>query len=107
MKKHLPLLQIVQSAKPKLRKTIISNSDLDFIKTLNDCVNNILAGNFILTDSEKQDLKKFKTTLRKISKSKGGLKEKKKIIVQTGGAFLPTLLAPIVAAGIAQFLNKK
>lgn len=107
VKKHLPVLQLVQSAKPKLRKSILLNCELDFIKTIDECIYNTLKGNIPIKDSEKKKLQKYKSTLRKILKSKVGLRKKRKIISQTGGAFLPALLAPIVAAGIVQFLNKK
>lgn len=107
VKKHLPLLQLVQSSKPKLRKSIIANCGLDLIETIDECIYNTLNGNIPLTDSEKNSLKKFKSILRKVLKAKGGLNNKRKVISQSGGSFLPTLLQPIVAAGVAQFLAKK
>lgn len=106
VKKHLPLLKLVQVANPKLRKNIIISCDLDLIKTIIECIYNTLNGNFPLKDAEKKKLKKFKSVLRKILKAKGGLKAKRKIIVK-GGAFLPTLLHPIVLAGEHTFLRKR
>lgn len=100
VKKHLPALALVKDAKPKLRKTIILNCDLDLIKTINECVYNTLAGNIPLTDKEKEKLKKFKTILRKILNTKGGLNKKRKVISQNGGSFLSTLLTPIVEAAL-------
>lgn len=107
VKKHLPILQLVQQAKPKLRKSILSNFELDLIKTIIECIYNALNGNIVLKTSEKNKLKKFKSILRKVLSAKGGLNNKRKIICQNGGAFLPHLLGPIVTAGIAQFLNGK
>lgn len=107
MKKHLPVLQLVQKAKPKLRKSILLNCELDFIKTLIECIYNTLKGNINLSESEKKKLKKYKSILRKILETKGSLAKKRKVISQNGGAFLPSLLAPIVAAGITQFLSQK
>lgn len=107
VKKHLPVLQLVQKAKPKLRKRIILHCELDFIKTLDECIFNTLKGNIPLKSSEKKKLLKYKGTLRKILKSKSNLNNKRKIISQSGGAFLPALLAPIVAAGIAHFIDRK
>lgn len=107
VKKHLPLLQLVQTAKPKLRKTILLNCGLDLIKTIDECIYNTLCGNIRLTESEKKSLKKFKSVLRKVLKAKGGLNKKREIISQSGGSFLPTLLLPIVTAGVAQFLAEK
>lgn len=98
VKKHLPILKLVQSAKPKLRKNIILHCDLDLIKTITECVYNILNGNFPLKECEKEKLKKFKAVLRKLSNTKGGLNNNRKAISQTGGAFLPVLLYPIVTA---------
>lgn len=99
VKKHLPILKLVQSASPKLRKSIVSNCDLDFINTLVECVFNSVNGHIPLSESEKKKLKKFKTILRKVLKTKGGLCKKRKVIVQNGGGFLPVLLQPIVLAG--------
>lgn len=107
VKKHLPVLQLIQKAKPKLRKSILVNCELDLIKTLDECINNTLQGNIHLSDTEKAKIKKFKSILRKIHQSTGGLNKKREILVQNGGAFLTHLLAPIVAAGIVQFMQKK
>lgn len=98
VRKHLPLLELVQVAKPKLRKSIILHCDLDLIKTIDECIFNTLHGNIPLADSEKEKLKKFKSILRKILSTKGGLNKKRKVISQHGGSFLPPLLEPIVAA---------
>lgn len=105
VKKHLPLLELIQSAKPKLRKSILATCDIDFVRTLLECIFNTLNGNINISDSDKKKLKQFKTILRKVLHSKGGLKKKREVIVQNGGAFLPHLLAPIVSAGVAQFVK--
>lgn len=98
VKKHLPILQLVKDAKPKLRKSIINHSDLDFINTIDECILNTLKGNVPLTGNEKEKIKRFKSVLRKICNTKGGLNKKRKAISQSGGAFLPVLLTPIVEA---------
>lgn len=103
VKKHLPILSLVKDAKPKPRKTIISNCNLSLIKTINECIYNTLVGNIQLTDKEKEKLKKFKSVLRKILNTKGGLNKKRKVISQCGGSFLPTLLEPIVTAAFHNF----
>lgn len=98
VKKHLPALKLVQSAKPRLRKSILTNCDLDLIRAILECIQNTLLGNIKLTTNEKNKLKKFKSVLRKLLKSSGNLEEKRNLIVQNGGSFLPALLKPIVAA---------
>lgn len=107
VQRYLPLLQILQSAKPKLRKSILQNADAELISTLIECIYNTLNGNVILNKSETNKLKKFKNVLRKILNSKGRLSRKRQIIIQSGhGAFLPILLAPIVSAALTHFLGK-
>lgn len=107
VKKHLPALQLIQTSKPKLRKNIILHCDLDLIRTIDECIYNTLNGNIILHPSEIENLKKFKSILRKILKTKGGLSKKREIISQNGGAFLATLLKPIVTAGLVHFVEKE
>lgn len=96
VKKHLPALRLVQFAKPKLRKSIIANCDLELIKTILECIQNTLNGNFKLTPAEASELKKFKSVLRKILNTPGNLNSKRDLILQNGGSFLPILLKPIV-----------
>ena len=107
VKKHLPILKLVQSSKPKVRQQIILHCGLDLINTIDECIYNTLKGNIPLKRSEIIKLKKFKKILRKICQCDGGLKQTRKKIVQSGGEFLPTLLQPIVKAGEAHFLLRK
>lgn len=106
VRKHLPLLQTIQKAKPKLRKEILKNADTSLIKTIIECVHNVLVGNVPLENKNKKKLLRYKNILRSLVKSKSGIKHKKKIIVQSGGAFLPALLVPIVTAAISHFMSK-
>lgn len=106
VKKHLSLLKLVKESPPDCRHKIIRYSDLELINTINECVYNTLKGNIPLKKSEISKLKKFKKILRKIFRNVKGLKNTRKIIVQSGGAFLPTLLSPIVAAGEYHFNSR-
>lgn len=107
VKKHLPVLKLLQTAKPSVRKNILLNCDLSVIKTISECIFNTLTGLIPLTKSEKQKLIKFRAILRKILNSRVALKKKREIVVQCGGAFLPNLLKPIVTAGEIVFNSEK
>lgn len=50
-------------------------------------------------------LKKYKNTLRRINKAGRKLTQKKKVIIQAGGAFLPALLSPIIGILLERLLN--
>ena len=107
VKKHLPLLKLLKEAHPDLRFTLIRYSDLDFINTICECVHNTLKGNIPLKKLEVTKLRKFKRVLRKFFQTDGGVKKKQKVIIQSGGAFLPVLLSPIVTAGEIHFNSRK
>ena len=107
VKKHLHFLKVVHSSEPEFRQQIILNCDLDLINTINECVYNTLKGNIPLKRSEIMKLQKFKKILRKICGCHDGLEKTRKMIIQSGGEFLPTLLQPIVKAGEQYFLQKR
>lgn len=107
VQKYIHILHTLQTAKPRLRKSILENADIQLIKTLIECVQNTLSGNVPLNQNEIKKLKRFKTVLRVLLNSKCKLEKKRKLIIQSGGgAFLPVLLAPIVSAAINHFLKK-
>lgn len=106
VKKHLSILKLVQGSKPKLRQQIISQCNLDFINTIDECIYNTLKGNIPLKGSKITKLRKFKKILRNICHCDGGLKQTRKMVVQSGGDFLSTLLLPIVKAGEQHFLSQ-
>lgn len=95
LEKHLDYLSVLRKCKPKQRQAILSNADNELIKTICDCIENLLAGKVQLSPSQKKQLKRHRNQLRILRSSKKGLKLKKKYIVQNGG-FLPALLAPIL-----------
>lgn len=107
VQKYMHVLHTLQTATPRLRKSILENSDNQLIKTLIECVQNTLNGNVVLNQKEIKKLRRFKTVLRELRNDKCKLEKKRKLIVQSGGgAFLPILLAPIVSAAITHFLKK-
>lgn len=107
VQKYIHVLHTLQTAKPKLRKSILENADTQLIKTLIECVHNTLNGNVNLSKTDLKKLRRFKAVLRKILDSRCKLEQKRKLIIQSGrGAFLPILLAPIVSAAISHFLKK-
>lgn len=94
--KHLPTLQELATTTSNKRRKILQVASLQLIKSIVECIENVLKGNVTLKKKCVDKLKKYKTILRKIKNSGKKLKEKKNIIVQNGGAFLPALLAPVI-----------
>lgn len=94
-------------AKPKDRKKLLEKANTKLIKSIVECIENVLKGNLRLKKQSSEKLRKHKSVLRKIYNSGKKLKEKKQIIVQNGGGFLPILLAPVVAALAERFISRK
>lgn len=97
LKKYSKSIKQLTKAPPNLRKLVLRKKlkDKEFVNCLCECAKNILQGNVPLTKAQKKSLSSRKTHLRKLSKKKTSLKQKKEII-QKGG-FLGSLLAPIIS----------
>ena len=99
------LLKVLSRCKPKVRNAILKNCENDLIHIICDCVYNVVKGNVPgLTQEKVNKLARHKTSLIKLTK-KVPIKEKRKILIQKGGGFLPFLL-PLVAPLIAQAVSK-
>ena len=100
------LLTVLSHCKPKIRKAILRNCENDLIHIIRDCVYNVVKGNVPgLTQEKVNKLARHKTSLVTLTK-KVPVREKRKILIQKGGGFLPPLL-PLVAPLIAVYLTQQ
>lgn len=98
-KKYLALLNALVHSSKEQRAALLRTADKKLIKYICECALNVLRGVVSLKEGEKNKLKKHKTVLRKLAsknKDKNSWKNKKRVIVQRGGSFLPFLLQPII-----------
>lgn len=96
--RQLPLLELLTKVGEDSRKKILKYGDQKLIEAIVECVYNVLNKNVQMTQNRIEQLKKHKSALRRIAKSGNkNIKHKKKLIVQSGGSFLPILLTPIVS----------
>ena len=97
MKKHLPMLKWLSTAKPKEQKAVIRVLGNDALKAVDECCVNVLKGNVPLTKSQKHRLSRFKQVMRKLGGGGKALStSSKRRLIQTGG-FLGALLPPILS----------
>lgn len=82
----------------KFRKQLLKHADGELVRCICQCATKVLDGSIPITSAEKKKLKKYKRTLRQLRDSKKSLGGKKKIIVQTGGSFLFSLIPAVVGA---------
>lgn len=94
--KHLPVLKELATTTPKKRRKLLEAANLELIKSIVECIENVLKGNVQLKKKCVEKLKRYKTTLHKIFNTTNKLSHKKKVIVQSGGGFIPVLLASLI-----------
>lgn len=102
--KHIHLLEALAKAKPLERKALLEKSNFGLIKSIVECIENVLDGNVKLDKSRMKKLKKYKNQLRKIYASGRKWTSKKKVIIQTGGGFLSALLVPVISALASRYI---
>lgn len=97
LKKNFALLRALESVNARQRKAIISTSPNHLIRSICEIADNLLKGNVELNPQERKRLKKYKSLLRRIVDKKVPLNDKKKALIQQGGA-LPAILIPALTA---------
>jgi len=97
IKSNFHHLQVLKTAKPQLRKAIIKNCSSELVKTISECVLNVLRNNLQLTACQKKRLQKFKGPLRALADNRVSISSKKRLLNQRGG-FLVPLLSVILPA---------
>lgn len=93
---HKDLLSALHKLKPKYRKALLKSCNKEEINCICECIHNVLQGKVPIEEKNKRKLKKYKSVLRELVR-KGTDKVRKKIIIQTGGAFLPIILGSILS----------
>ncbi|KAK3924584.1 ATP-dependent Clp protease adapter protein ClpS 2 [Frankliniella fusca] len=66
-KTHKAVLQVLQSAKPKLRKAILDNSDRALVYAICEICDNLLRGNIPISESHKVKLRRHRDTIRQLA----------------------------------------
>lgn len=118
VERHLPLLEIIRKANPKLRKSIIKHSDSGFIDAISEICLNYLNGNICCTKDQYGTLAKHRESMRRLAKvSRNSARKKtvkgrvnsreveRKILLQKGEGFWFALL-PVVTELTHYFISK-
>lgn len=107
VKRQAPLLHLLVSAKPCLRKDILLGASSQLILSIVECAFNVLNGRINLNENQKKKLSKHKTLLRNIVKNRNKVNKRKLLVNQKGGAFLPALLIPILSSILASSISSR
>jgi len=104
VKDNADLLRALARMSPKRRKSFLKVADKDLVQSICECGLNTLNGVVPLNCAQKRLLSRHKHTLRRLTNRKGNWKAKKRYLVQSGGALLPALLAPIIASVLSSLV---
>ena len=91
------LLALCHSS-PQHRLRMLKSAHLGLVKCICECALNVLKERIPTNKSQKRRLSRFKKVLRKLAAKRGSLKHKKRIIVQSGGSFLLSLIPIAISA---------
>lgn len=106
LKNHIPMLQVLHKAKPKMTRSIINTADPALLTTLSECSLNVLNGNQKISPKCKQILTKHKNQLRHLAAPphKVSYKRKKKILLQKGGFIIPALIGSVLSGLLSKLV---
>lgn len=87
---NLELLKAI--VKLDSRRSLLKVADKSLVTAICECALNILNGNVEITQEQKEKLRKYKTFLRLLAKSKTPWQERRKAIVNKGNTVIPLLV---------------
>ena len=92
------LKQIINSESPRLRKHLILGLPEHVIRHICEVMHNILLGNIPIRGKQKENLQKYKHTIRLLGRGPfKPLLKKRKILVNQKGGFIGAIL-PLIAS---------
>jgi len=86
-------LQVFKTAKPQLRRALIKNCSSELVKSISECVLNVLRNNLQMSECQKKRLQKFKGSLRALADKRVSISAKRRLINLRGGFLVPLLSA--------------
>jgi hypothetical protein len=97
--KHISFLRLVcnECCSHAQKKQLLRTASTEQVKTICECIDNVLKRNIPLAPEHLCELKKYKKVLYTLADRRVPIPRKKRIIEQSGG-FLPALLIPIIGA---------
>lgn len=96
LRKNHDFLKLLVKCTPAQRKAILKVADDALVKTICECVLNVLEQTVPVSKPAKRKLLAHKKALIALAKKNTPLEKKKKLLVQEGGNFLSVLLPPVL-----------
>ena len=103
LRKNHDFLKLLAKCTPTQRKAVLKESDDALVKTICECILNVLKETVPVSKSAKRKPLAHKKSLIALAEKSTPLNKKKKILVQQGGNFLSVLL-PLVLRVLSSIL---
>lgn len=97
VKKNYHHLKVLSTSKPNQVKALLKEADDDLVKSVCECVYNVLRSAVSISPGRKQKLLKHKKPLLTLVNKDIPLSKKRSTLVQKGGNFLSILLPPVLS----------
>ena len=106
-RKQADILRAVYHLHIEQRSALLKKANPALVRRICECSLNLLSGTVPLKKKHKDRLRKHVNLMRKLADPKLNLPSKRRLIVkQTGGGFVPTLLAPTNGSVLASRVAK-
>lgn len=96
LRKNHDFLKLLVKCTPAQRKAILKVADKALVRTICECILNVLKETVPVSKPAKRKLLAHKKSLIALAEKSTPLRKKKKILVQQGGNFLGLLLPPVL-----------
>ena len=96
LRKNHDFLKLLVKCTPAQRKAILKAADDALVKTICECVFNVVKQTVPVSKPAKRKLLKHKKALTALAEKSTPLNKKKQILIQHGGNFLSVLLPPVL-----------
>lgn len=97
LERNIDYIKVLSKSKKRLRQALLKEADRDLIICLSDCAKNLLNGNVPLNPGQFKNLTKYKLPLRSLADKKIKINDKRNIIANQKGGFIPLFLTPILS----------
>lgn len=98
-------LYYLAKSSPKHRKKILEIANKEELKAIIDILFNISRGSINISQTSLNKGKKHRKLLNRIVKRKGSINEKRRLLIQKGGAILPFLIIPSIIKTVIDVLK--
>ena len=96
LRKNHDFLKLLVKCTPAQRKAILKVADDALVRTICECILNVLKETVPVSKPTKRKLLAHKKSLIALAEKSTPIERKKKILVQHGGSFLSVLLPPVL-----------